>query len=201
MPTTPAERKALIFLGAVAALGVGARVVAAARGGGGENPGPMQPALERQLMRAEAASRRAKAERAEREAGKGVKKRGKAAAKTPRVAPPRAAPHAATRDTTALGGTGPMDVDTADTLALATLPGVGPGLARRIVADRMAHGLFGGTQGLDQVAGVGPKLLERLAPHVTFSGPPRPIHGKGPPDGATGRSTPHAAARRRRATR
>ena len=199
MPTTPAERKALMFLGAVAVLGVGARVVAKVRGGG-DHVGAMQPALERQLARAEGEARRAKVERAEREAGKGKKKE-----KTGKKPGTQSAARRRSRDSsaTATGGAtaSVIDIDTADTLQLATLPGVGPGLARRIVEDRARHGAFGGAAALDQVPGVGPRLLERLAPRVTFSGPPRPIHGKSPADGATGRGMSHAAGRRRRATR
>src|SRR5690349_8170242 len=73
MATTPAERKALIFLGVVAALGVGARVVAGIRGG--DRVGPMQPALERQLARAEGEARRARAEREAKAAGKKTARR------------------------------------------------------------------------------------------------------------------------------
>ena len=63
-----------------------------------------------------------------------------------------------------------IDVDRAGVRELERLPGVGPGLARKIVADRESHGAFGGIEGLDRVAGIGPATLERLAPHLTFSG-------------------------------
>src|SRR5215217_6082139 len=172
MPTTPAERKALMFLGAVAVLGVGARIVAAARGGG-DHVGAMQPALERQLARAEGEARKAKAER---EARGG--KKGKGSGGTHSTAARRDTSGARhTRDGKAARPAtpqGPIDIDTADTLALATLPGVGPSLARRIVADRNTFGPFGGLEALDAVPGVGARLLERLASHVTFSGPRRP---------------------------
>ena len=72
------------------------------------------------------------------------------------------------------GATLPIDVDLADAAALETLPGIGPALARRIVGDRAAGGAFGSVAGLTRVRGVGPKLAERLAPVVTFSGTPRP---------------------------
>ena len=90
-------------------------------------------------------------------------------------------------------------MDTADTIALAALPGVGPALARRIVEDRQKRGAFGGTEALDGVPGVGPRLLERLAPHVTFSGPRRPILGTGQAAGEAGRGSPAAPRRPRRA--
>ncbi len=63
-----------------------------------------------------------------------------------------------------------IDADRAGAGELARLPGVGPALARRIVADRESRGAFGGIEGLDRVAGVGPATLERLAPHLSFSG-------------------------------
>ena len=198
MATTPAERKALMFLGVVAALGVGARVVAGVRGGG-DRVGPMQPALERQLARAEEAARRARSERESREAAKKAGKRTgkKSSATGERVT--RAAGASGGGDSSAPRG--PVDLDTADSIALAALPGVGPSLARRIVGERRARGPFGGMEALDLVPGVGPRLLERLAPHVTFSGPQRPILGTGQAVGAAGRGSPRAAGRPRRAIR
>ena len=201
MPTTPAERKALMFLGAVSVLGVGARVVASVRGGD-DRVGAMQPALERQLARAEGAARRDKAEREARAAakargGSGRRSRGasgKHSARDSSGSNERARPPVTST-------TGPIDVDTADTLALATLPGVGPGLARRIVEDRRARGPFGGPEALDGVPGIGPRLLEKLAPRVTFSGPRRPILGTGQAVGAAGRQASPAAGRRKRANR
>lgn len=63
-----------------------------------------------------------------------------------------------------------IDADRAGVRELERLPGVGPGLARKIVADRESRGAFGGIQGLDRVAGVGPATLARLEPHLSFSG-------------------------------
>lgn len=51
---------------------------------------------------------------------------------------------------------------------LAALPGIGPALAGRIVAFRDANGPFEGLDALDAVSGVGPALLEQLAPLVVF---------------------------------
>jgi competence protein ComEA len=76
----------------------------------------------------------------------------------------------------ALAATRPMgpgetlDPDQATVGQLLRLPKVGPALARAIVADREAKGPFRNVQGLDRVAGIGPKLLEALAPYLTFSG-------------------------------
>ncbi|MEO5800507.1 MAG: ComEA family DNA-binding protein [Gemmatimonadales bacterium] len=63
-----------------------------------------------------------------------------------------------------------IDVERATPPELARLPGVGPALAKRIVADRQIHGAFGGIAGLDRVAGIGPAMLRRLVPHLTFAG-------------------------------
>jgi competence ComEA-like helix-hairpin-helix protein len=65
-----------------------------------------------------------------------------------------------------------IDVDRAGPEDLARLPGIGPALARRIVADRESRGAFGTPAGLDRVAGVGPAMLARLSPHLRFSAPP-----------------------------
>ena len=67
-----------------------------------------------------------------------------------------------------------VDVDIADAAALDRLPGIGPALAARIVADRDALGPFGSLPALERVKGIGPALAARLGPHVTFSLSPRP---------------------------
>jgi competence ComEA-like helix-hairpin-helix protein len=71
-----------------------------------------------------------------------------------------------------LGADERIDADRSDAATLQRLPGVGPALARRIVADRESRGAFGGISGLDRVPGVGPAMLVRLAPHLSFSGRP-----------------------------
>lgn len=63
-----------------------------------------------------------------------------------------------------------VDIDRAGVGELQRLPGVGPALAKRIVADRENRGAFGGTAGLDRVPGVGPAMLAKLAPHLSFGG-------------------------------
>jgi competence protein ComEA len=63
----------------------------------------------------------------------------------------------------------PIDLDVASADEIEKLPGIGPSLAKRIVADRTANGPFGCLQGLDRVKGVGPALLSRLDSLATFS--------------------------------
>ena len=60
----------------------------------------------------------------------------------------------------------PLSVNTAGEAELESLPGIGPVLARRIVAHRRSHGPFGRLEDLLRVEGIGPKLLERLKPLV-----------------------------------
>lgn len=62
-----------------------------------------------------------------------------------------------------------IDADRATATELERLPGVGPGLARRIVADRKERGPFGALEGLDRVPGVGKALLARIGASVSFS--------------------------------
>lgn len=61
---------------------------------------------------------------------------------------------------------GPVNLNTADATGLETLPGVGPVLAQRIIADREANGPFSSLQDLARVSGVGEAMvagLEELA--------------------------------------
>jgi competence ComEA-like helix-hairpin-helix protein len=59
--------------------------------------------------------------------------------------------------------TGPVDLNRAGAGELTRLPGVGPKLAERIVADRAAHGPYRAVADLDRVKGVGPALLQKIA--------------------------------------
>jgi competence ComEA-like helix-hairpin-helix protein len=68
-----------------------------------------------------------------------------------------------------LGPTERIDADRATAQELARLPRVGLALAKKIVADREAHGPFGGPAGLDRVPGVGAGLLATIGPHLAFS--------------------------------
>ncbi|HYR12012.1 MAG TPA: helix-hairpin-helix domain-containing protein [Longimicrobium sp.] len=61
---------------------------------------------------------------------------------------------------------GPVEVNRATAEELATLPGIGPALARRIVEWRGANGPFGTVDDLEKVPGIGPATVERLRPRV-----------------------------------
>ena len=62
-----------------------------------------------------------------------------------------------------------VDLNTAEAEELATLPGIGEGLAKRIVAYRTEHGPFEGPEGLMEVSGIGEKKLEELRDYITVS--------------------------------
>ncbi|KAM3097456.1 phospholipase D-like domain-containing protein [Phormidesmis sp. 146-35] len=60
-----------------------------------------------------------------------------------------------------------VNLNTATQAELEALPGVGPGLATRIIAARQQKA-FSSLDDLDRVSGVGPKLLEKLRDRVTL---------------------------------
>jgi competence ComEA-like helix-hairpin-helix protein len=152
MPT-PGERKALIFLSSVIVLGGATRLYRSRT-----EPGPVDSAsaeaLRLQIARVDSAtaSRRSGARRPKK------KVRRKGASDDPPSVP------------------AVIDLDRAAAPEIETLRGVGPALAARIVADRDSFGAFGSAEGFQRVKGVGPALAEKLAPHVTFSGVPRPVN-------------------------
>jgi competence ComEA-like helix-hairpin-helix protein len=59
-----------------------------------------------------------------------------------------------------------IDLDRATAPELERLPGIGPALAARILADRSARGPFGAPEGLLRVKGIGPRTLERIRPYL-----------------------------------
>jgi competence protein ComEA len=60
-----------------------------------------------------------------------------------------------------------LDINSATQSQLEQLPGIGPALAQRIVEYRTQKGRFTRVEDLDAVKGIGPKLLEKIRPHVT----------------------------------
>jgi competence ComEA-like helix-hairpin-helix protein len=61
----------------------------------------------------------------------------------------------------------PLDLNRATAADLQRLPGIGPGLAQRILAERERRGRFESPEALRQVMGVGPKKLAALRDLVT----------------------------------
>ncbi|MFH8249966.1 helix-hairpin-helix domain-containing protein [Microbacterium sp. B2969] len=64
-------------------------------------------------------------------------------------------------------GDGRINLNTADTAALDTLPRVGPAMAQRIIDWREANGRFTSVEDLLAVPGIGDKMLEALRDLVT----------------------------------
>ncbi len=153
MPT-PAERKALLFLAAVVSLGAGVRVVRALSQDPASDEGSTR-AVREQIRRVDSAQRARRA---------GGSQRKPRAGKPPVTARLQL-----------------VDMDTSSAELIEGLNGIGPALARRIVADRDSVGAFGSIEGLGRVRGIGPGLSAKLAPQVTFSRVPRPQNAVGAP--------------------
>ncbi len=60
-----------------------------------------------------------------------------------------------------------ININTADVVVLATLKGVGPKLAQRIVDFRSKSGNFKSIEDLKLVKGIGDKLFDAIAPQIT----------------------------------
>jgi competence protein ComEA len=59
-----------------------------------------------------------------------------------------------------------VDINAADAGTLATVPGIGPGLAERIVAFRTANGPFASVDELLDVSGITDRRLDAMLPYV-----------------------------------
>lgn len=68
-----------------------------------------------------------------------------------------------------------IDINTAQPIEWAQLPGIGPTLSRRIVQHREAHGPFPSVDALQDVKGIGPRTLESIRPWLSVrKAGPRP---------------------------
>lgn len=66
-----------------------------------------------------------------------------------------------------MGGSLRVNINTADTTLLESLPGIGPSLAERIVAYRQANGPFTTVEDIVQVPGIGPATLDKIRELIT----------------------------------
>ncbi len=67
------------------------------------------------------------------------------------------------------GGSGLVNVNTADAMLLESLPGVGPSTAKAIIAHRQANGPFAKPEGLLEVKGIGDGKFSAMKQFVTVS--------------------------------
>ena len=66
----------------------------------------------------------------------------------------------------------PLDLNRATERDLERLPGIGPGLATRIIETRTRRGIFGSVDELRRVRGIGDATLARLRPLLTIGPAP-----------------------------
>ena len=83
------------------------------------------------------------------------------------TAPSAAAPPAAPKAEAAEAR--PIDLNTADSAALESVPGIGKSLSQRIVAFREKNGPFQSVDDLLKVQGVGEKSIQKLRPYLTVA--------------------------------
>ncbi len=84
-----------------------------------------------------------------------------------------------------LAGDEKIDLNRAAEAELDRLPGVGPAIARAIVAARDSGAVFRRPEDLMSVRGVGPGLLATIRAHVDLGAPPPATRGsRGSPSGA-----------------
>ncbi|HET9926665.1 MAG TPA: helix-hairpin-helix domain-containing protein [Methylomirabilota bacterium] len=88
---------------------------------------------------------------------------------TPRLGPPSGAAPPAPPTPAPAPPSEPLDVNRADAMELARLPGVGTGLAQRIVEERERRGRFDSPEALRYVLGMGPKKLAAIRRFITVS--------------------------------
>src|SRR6476620_10865720 len=153
MPT-PGERHALLFLSGVILLGAGARGVAILHSQSPVNAAARR-ALDAQIEAVDSVRHRATTQKA---------KRSRKKAGAVHIVAPEANPQSIPAI---------IDIDIASAAEIETLRGIGPALAKRIVADRDSLGPFGSLKELERVRGIGPKLAAKIDSSVTFSLVPR----------------------------
>ena len=74
--------------------------------------------------------------------------------------------------------TSKVNLNTANAEQLATLPGVGPALASRIVEYRQKSGAFRSTKDVMNVKGIGEKNFAKIEAWLTVSDAPKPAASK-----------------------
>ncbi len=88
-----------------------------------------------------------------------------ARSRNPAVPRERSTPRPSQRKIAA--GSEPLNINAASAGELVRLPGIGNGLAGRIITYRNDHGPFRSVDEVGRVPGIGPKKLEQIRPFVT----------------------------------
>jgi competence protein ComEA len=83
------------------------------------------------------------------------------------VAPVAAAPPAAPKASASEAR--PVDLNSADSAALESIPGIGKSLSQRILAFREKNGPFQSVDDLLKVQGIGEKSIQKLRPYLTVA--------------------------------
>ena len=65
---------------------------------------------------------------------------------------------------------GKVNINTADSFTLQTLPGIGAELAQRIIVYRQSHGSFAAVGDLAQVEGISTEILQNILDYITTGG-------------------------------
>jgi competence protein ComEA len=166
MSLTAAERRALAGLAAIAALGAVTSLAQQWTSRAADSPAS-RAALRAHLVAVDSAQAVARRPRA-----RARTRGGRVARQTSPERGTSADAGSAARQAPAQRA--PVDMDTADSATLVSLPRIGPALAGRILADRSANGPFGSLTALERVRGIGPALAKALSSSVRFSGTPWP---------------------------
>ena len=72
-----------------------------------------------------------------------------------------------TAEAAPIAGDQPLNINTASTADLLSLPGIGRTLAERIVQHREQAGRFGAVDDLQRVKGINKKKFEKLKPYIS----------------------------------
>lgn len=94
-----------------------------------------------------------------------------------------------------LAWAGGIDINSADSAALETLPGIGESKAAAIIQYRTDHGPFKSVDELDNVSGIGPSTLASIRELVTVGpGSPATATASAPASTASATASPPASA-------
>jgi competence protein ComEA len=65
----------------------------------------------------------------------------------------------------------PVNINTADSIQLQLVPGIGPSTAEKILQMRKSYGSFKSVNELTAIRGIGPKRLEKMRKYLTVGKP------------------------------